>query len=192
MRNDLHTREWIHGFIAVILSLLLLAAAPQRQVFRRAVDVVGTVLSYPESPAVALERGLKRLSLWFTNQKTLQDRLASLESENTRLRLLHSMNSASAVVAELERKTGYARVTLREPLSWWSEVRMNRGSQNGVSVGTSVLQNGALVGRVRSVGERSSWVELISSTSSLIPVVIEETRDLGVVAGDGDGGLPRG
>lgn len=189
MRNDLYTREWIHGFIAVILSLLLLAAAPQRQIFRSAVDVVGTVLSYPESPAVALERGIKRLSLWFTNQRVLQDRLSSLEAEITSLRLLHSMNSASAVVEAMERRIGHARVTLREPLSWWSEVRINRGLQNGVSIGASVLQNGALVGRVRSVGEDSSWVELITSTSSLIPVVIEETRDLGVVAGDGDGGL---
>jgi rod shape-determining protein MreC len=82
-----------------------------------------------------------------------------------------------------------ARVTLREPHSWWNEFRIDKGFNQGVIVGLPVFQNGFLVGRVSSVSTFSSWVELLTSSASMIPVVIEETRELGVVVGDGDGSV---
>ena len=99
------------------------------------------------------------------------------------------MGSASHLKEELDRYYGYARVTLREPFSWWSEARISKGKSDGVSFGAPVLHNGYLTGRISSLGEDYSWVELITSSSLMVPVVIEETRDLGVVAGDGEGGL---
>lgn len=189
MKNTFESREWVHGCIAVILSLLLLAAAPQRQIFQWAVDGVGIILSYPEYPAVVLERSIKRLSLWFADRRALHEKLLALESDNVRLKLSSSMNAARSAVEEMEQSMGHARVTLREPLSWWSEIRINKGSDQGLRAGTAVLQGGALVGRVRSLGASFARVELITSPSSMIPVVIEETRDLGVAAGDGEGGV---
>ena len=35
----------------------------------------------------------------------------------------------------------------------------------------------------------TSWAELVTSPSFMIPAVIEETRELGVVAGDGTGAV---
>ena len=49
-------KEWIHGLLVTIASLLLLAAAPQRQIFRGASDLLGIFLSIPEYPAVVLEK----------------------------------------------------------------------------------------------------------------------------------------
>ncbi|NCB15863.1 MAG: rod shape-determining protein MreC [Synergistales bacterium] len=182
-------KEWIHGLLMIIASLLLLAAAPRKDVFKGAVDFVGEILRYPEYPAVALERSAKRVSFWFADKSVLQERLGILEEENTRLRLAWSVGSAGSLKQELDRFYGYARVTLREPMSWWSEVRINKGTSDGVFFGAPVLHNGHLVGRVSSSEGSFSWVELITSSSLMIPVVIEETRDLGVVAGDGEGGL---
>jgi rod shape-determining protein MreC len=182
-------KEWIHGLLMIIVSLLFLAVAPRKDVFRGAVDVVGEILRYPEYPAAALERSARRLSFWFADKSALKERLDVLEEENTRLRLAWSVGSASHLKQELDRYYGYGRVTLREPLSWWSEVRINRGTADGVFLGAPVLHNGHLVGRISSSESGYSWVELVTSSSLMIPVVIEETRDLGVVAGDGEGGL---
>ncbi|MGI6252713.1 MAG: rod shape-determining protein MreC [Aminivibrio sp.] len=182
-------KEWIHGLLMIIASLLLLAAAPRKDIFRGAVDAVGQFLRYPEYPAVVLEQAAKGLSCWFGEKSHLVERLDLLEKENARLKLAWSMGSASHLKEELERYYGYARVTLREPLSWWSEARINKGTDDGVFFGAPVLHNGYLTGRISSLGETYSWVELITSSSLMIPVVIEETRDLGVVAGDGEGGL---
>jgi len=82
-----------------------------------------------------------------------------------------------------------ARVTLREPNSWWSEFRINKGLNDGIIMGLPVFQDGFLVGRVSTVSSYSSWVELLTSDVLMIPVVVEETRELGVVVGDGRGSI---
>ncbi len=50
-------------------------------------------------------------------------------------------------------------------------------------------QDGALVGKVSRVESNSAWIELLTSPSLYIPVVVEETRDLGVLNGEGDGNI---
>ncbi len=182
-------REWIHGLLAVAASLLLLAAAPQRGLFRGAVDIVGEILRYPEYPAVLIEGTAREFAVWFVDRNELQERMNSLKVENERLRLVWSMETARNLRSDLDCFEGYARVTAREPLSWWSEVRINRGSDDGVVIGAPALQNGFLAGRVGASEGRFAWVELLSSSTLMIPVVVEETRDLGVVAGDGEGGI---
>jgi rod shape-determining protein MreC len=182
-------KEWIHGLLAITASLLLLAAAPRRDLFKGAVDLVGEVLRYPEYPAVFIERTAKKFAFWFTDRNVLQDRLNTLKEENERLQLAWSMETAKNLRKELDGFVRYARITLREPLSWWSEVRINKGLRDGVVVGAPALQNGFLAGRVSAAEDRFAWVELLTSSSLMIPVVIEQTRDLGVVAGDGDGGI---
>jgi rod shape-determining protein MreC len=51
------------------------------------------------------------------------------------------------------------------------------------------LQRGFLVGRVSRVYSDHSWVDILTSTLLFVPVVIDETRDLGVLTGDGRGGI---
>jgi rod shape-determining protein MreC len=96
---------------------------------------------------------------------------------------------AEQIKAELTARMEDTRVTLREPHAWWNECRIDKGLNNGLIVGLPVFQNGFLVGRVSSVSTFSSWVELLTSSALMIPVVIEETRELGVVVGDGDGSV---
>ncbi|NLB82857.1 MAG: rod shape-determining protein MreC [Synergistaceae bacterium] len=182
-------KEWIHGLLVTIASLLLLAAAPQRQIFRGASDLLGTILSVPEYPAVVLEKTARETAFWLQDRRGLQSRLETLEEENVRLKVAWSVGSALHLQQELDRLPGYARVTLREPFSWWSEVRINKGLRDGIRSGDPVLQHGFLAGRITSAEAGFAWVELITSSSLMVPVVIEETRDLGVVAGDGEGGL---
>ncbi|MDI9369460.1 MAG: rod shape-determining protein MreC [Synergistaceae bacterium] len=189
MTDKRSEREWIHGLLAVAASLLLLAAAPRRELFRGAVDLVGEALRYPEYPAVLIERTAREFAVWFVDRGELQDRMNSLRAENERLRLVWSMETAEGLRTELDGFAHFARITVREPLSWWSEVRINKGYKDGVVVGAPALQNGFLAGRVGSAEGRYAWVELLSSSTLMIPVVVEETRDLGVVAGDGEGGV---
>jgi len=189
MTEKYSEREWIHGLLALAASLLLLAAAPRREFFRGAVDFVGEVLRYPEYPAVFIERTTREFSVWFADRYVLQERLNTLKEENERLNLVWSMENARNLRRELDGFVRYARITLREPLSWWAEVRINKGVHDGVVVGAPALQSGLLAGRVSGAEDDFAWVELLSSSSLMIPVVIEETRDLGVVAGDGEGGV---
>ncbi|MDR3265674.1 MAG: rod shape-determining protein MreC, partial [Synergistaceae bacterium] len=183
------TREWIHGLVALTVGLFLLGAFPNFAVLRTVVDLVGNVLSIPEYPAVVLREFLRDLCLWSRNKSDLTRQLESLKNENAKLQIVNSVLTAERIRAELDARMEGARVTLREPHAWWNEFRINKGLNDGIIMGLPVFQDGFLVGRVSSVSSFSSWVELLTSSSLMIPVVVEETRELGVVVGDGEGSV---
>lgn len=156
---------------------------------KSAVDLLGGMLSIPEYPAAVLRDVLVDWWSWGRDRTVLQQELKRLRDENARLRIFETTAAAEALRAKLASRMDSARVTLRAPMSWWNEVRIDRGTQDGVAIGLPVFHEGYLAGRVSSVSLLSSWVELLTSPSLMIPVVIEETRELGVVVGDGDGNV---
>lgn len=177
------TRYWILFLGTLTMSLLLVAVSPGSLPADKAMDLTALVMRIPEWPARILRDGV----LWTVNlaagERGLRERIDRLEGENLALRglLQTTLNFGSGPGGEL------GHVNLRPPESWWSEVRIDRGSKDGVRTGMGVTQGGALVGRVSRVESRTSWIELLTSPSLYIPVVVEETRDLGVMNGEGNG-----
>ena len=189
MLDRRQTREWVHGLTALILGLILLASGSSLGVSKRIVDLLGGVLSIPEYPAVRLRVLLGEARLWAQDKSALQREIERLKDENAKFRILEAAVANERIRADLDVRMNEARVTLRAPLSWWHEIRVDKGEQDGISVGLPIFQDGYLVGRISSVSLFSSWAELLTSPSLMIPVVIEETRELGVVVGDGNGSV---
>lgn len=171
------------------MGLFLLGASPNFGALKTIVDYVGRILSIPESPAVTLREILRDLYLWSRDRSDMKKQLEFLKEENARLQIARSVLVSEQIKSELDTRMGAARVTLREPHSWWNEFRIDKGLDDGIIMGLPVFQGGFMIGRVSSVSSSSSWVELLTSSSLMIPVVIEETRDLGVVVGDGNGSV---
>jgi len=179
----------LHGVISVAAGLLLMALLSGNPAVYRVMDVAEGLLFWPELPAAAVRSGVERAVSWFADTSRMQEEIRKLQKENLRLRqrversvLNESSPAESPGLLE-------ARVTLRRPADWWKEIKINRGSADGVEKGMAVLQKGFLVGRVSDVTGGSSRVELLTSPTLMIPVVVEKTRDLGVIAGDGEGGI---
>ena len=183
------TREWAHGLVALTLGLFLLGASPTITLLRSLSDIAGNVLSIPEYPAVAMREFMRNFYLWSRDKSELARQLEFLKDENSKLRIINSVLVSEQIKMELDSRMEDARVTLREPNSWWNEFRIDKGFRDGIIMGIPVFQDGFLVGRVSSVSTYSSWVELLTSGASMIPVVVEETRELGVVVGDGNGSV---
>ena len=183
------TREWIHGLVALTLGLFLLGTSPTMPFLRSASDIVGNVLSIPEYPAVVTREFAQNFRAWSRDRSDLIMQLDVLKDENSKLRIVNSVLVAEQIKAELDSRIEDARITLREPNSWWNEMRIDKGFNDGIIMGVPVFQDGFLVGRVSSVSTYSSWVELLTSVALMIPVVVEETRELGVVVGDGNGSV---
>ena len=183
------TREWVHGLVAITLGLFLLGASPTVTFLRTLTDLTGNVLSVPEYPVVVTRELVRELYLWSRDKNELARQLELLKDENSKLRIINSVLVAEQIKAELDARMKDARVTLREPDSWWNEVRIDKGFNDGIIMGLPVFQDGFLVGRISSVSTYSSWVELLTSGALMIPVVVEETRELGVVVGDGNGSV---
>ena len=182
-------REFVHGITALILGLFLLGVSSGLGVMKNIVDFLGSLLSIPEYPAVVMREiylGWRSRSL---TTERLNEEVTRLRTENAKLRLDLAQFAGKEYFTSSDRDARTARVTLRAPMSWWTEIRIDRGEQDNITQGLPLFSSGYLVGRISSVSGLSSWAELITSQSFMIPAVIEETRELGVVAGDGNGAV---
>lgn len=114
-----------------------------------------------------------------------QDRLLQWQSvarqlaaENEALRDLLRFapdRGASFVTARVVADTGGAFVR---------SVLVAAGARDGLRKGDAAATGEGLVGRVAEVGEHAARVLLLTDINSRIPVVIERSRDQGILAGD--------
>jgi len=103
-----------------------------------------------------------------------------LKKDNIRLRqildLQESSNSNIITAAVISRKTG----------GWWRQIILNKGSKDGVEIGSSVIGPGGLLGIVRNTSLFTSSVNLITSPESKLGVWVDRIQINGLLVGLGD------
>ena len=110
--------------------------------------------------------------------KLHQQRFLDLENENRQLRaLLHSSE-------ELQVKVKVAEVLFVAASARPGEWILNKGSQDGITVGQAVLDAHGVLGQVIMVGPKTSRVMLISDSRSSIPVESLTTGLRSMLQGD--------
>ena len=107
-------------------------------------------------------------------------KLNLLKKDNLRLRenlsLQKLSNSDSISAAVISRKTG----------SWWRQIILNKGSKDGVEIGSTVVGPGGLLGIVNSTSLFTSSVKLLTSPASKVGVWIDRTQINGLLVGVAD------
>jgi len=106
-------------------------------------------------------------------------KLNLLKKDNTRLREIlylqqSSNNNISAAV--ISRKTG----------GWWRQIILNKGSKDGVEIGSTVTGPGGLLGRVNNTSLFTASVTLLTSPESKLGVWIDRSQINGLLVGSGD------
>ena len=103
-----------------------------------------------------------------------------LKKDNIRLRkilsLQESSNNDNISAAVISRKTG----------GWWRQVILNKGSKDGVEIGSTVTGPGGLLGRVRNTSYFTSSVTLLTSPESKLGVWVDRSQINGLLVGSGD------
>jgi len=103
-----------------------------------------------------------------------------LKKDNIRLReilsLKESYNNDNISAAVISRKTG----------SWWRQIILNKGSRDGVEVGSTVVGPGGLLGRVKNTSLFTSSVRLLTSPESKLGVWVDRIQINGLLVGSGD------
>ena len=121
----------------------------------------------------------KEVILESTNQEFLMQ-FNLLQKDNIRLRkilsLQESSNDDSISAAVISRKTG----------SWWRQIILNKGSKDGVEIGSIVIGPGGLLGRVNNTSLFTSSVTLITSPESKLGVWVDRIKTNGLLVGLGD------
>lgn len=180
--------------ISAALVLLVLGRSDNEAVsrFRTAVTdllaPVFAVMSEPVRHANELTRAGE--DLWYTYR------------DNARLRQdIERLSSWQLIARKLEQENAVLRAQLNlrpEPQPFYITARViadtggafvrtlvvSAGSRDGVLPGQAALSGAGLIGRITSVGYRSSRLLLLSDLNSRVPVVVEGSRIRGVLAGD--------
>jgi rod shape-determining protein MreC len=105
----------------------------------------------------------------------------AIARENDQLRAL--FNRAKQLPWRLK----MAYVIGRDPANWWRTVRIDRGSQDGLTNNLPILSaEGFLVGRVSSVNDHDSQVVLVGDPNCRVSALVENSaRDMGVLIAGG-------
>ena len=107
-------------------------------------------------------------------------KLNLLEKDNKRLRRILSLQESSTYdaisAAVISRKTG----------SWWRQIILNKGSKDGVEIGSTVIGPGGLLGRVNNTSLFTSSVTLLTSPESKLGAWVDRIQTNGLLVGLGD------
>ena len=107
-------------------------------------------------------------------------KLNLLKKDNMRLReilsLQNSSNNDNISATVISRKTG----------SWWRQIILNKGSKDGVEIGSTVVGPGGLLGRVNNTSLFTSSVTLLTSPESKVGVWIDRVQINGLLVGLGN------
>lgn len=138
--------------------------------------------------AWASDLGVSRSQLEELRQQNqrLRTRVAELEEsrlENERLRSLVELTQTQDLASVA------ARVIGRPTNSWEGAIIIDRGSDDGVTVGMPVIGSGGLLGQTVSVTGGSARVRLITDQRSGVAAMIQRSRAEGIVRGSIDGSL---
>lgn len=151
--------------------------APALDAISRPVAAVGGVVDRVHG-AVSLYQENHRLAE--ENDRLLQWQQAALKlaADNKQLRLL--------VRAVPEQAVSYAtaRIIANSGGAYVRTVMIDAGSGAGLARGQAVISGEGLIGRLTEVGARAARVLLVTDLNSRVPVVVEGSHAVAVLAGD--------
>jgi rod shape-determining protein MreC len=128
------------------------------------------------------------------NSKKLEAKIGVIETEYTRLRLIESRyEEIEGENTRLRRALGFqertkftatpARVTRRNPTSWWQTVEIDKGYEGQLKTNAPVVGDGGLVGRIDRLGANQATVILLTDEACQVSVQIEGTPEVGIISG---------
>lgn len=158
-------------------------------------NAIGSAFSPLQNAFSSATKWVRDLFQGWRNYDELEANYQDLFLENQQLSL--ELQSAEEALVENQRLLGlldaqeryeeldpiYARVIARDPGQWFDTFSVNRGTNDGVSVGMAVVTGDGLVGRVYEAGLNYAKVLTIIDSRSAVSCLIERTRDNGVMRG---------
>ncbi|MGI6129953.1 MAG: rod shape-determining protein MreC [bacterium] len=151
--------------------------APGQKVMLALTNKIGqAVHSVKEIRRLGIEN--ERLRTELDKAKARENLMKNIWNENVRLRQLLQLPPETDEFDLLA-----ARVVARDPSNWYETMIIDQGTQAGVEVGSVIITNQGVVGRVNKVSAKSAEVLLISDQRSAVGAMGQSSRDVGVLGG---------
>jgi len=188
--------------LLVATSLILLTAyfgAPSTSPLHTLQRGIAEVFSPIQEGASKVVSPVRDVAGWFSDTFHAKSRANQLQKEVNALRLEVSQYQSAAILnRQLSRELALdqtasigsfsrvpADVIWHDPTLWYQQLEVDKGSDDGVRVDDPVLGDGALVGKVTSVGPTYSIVTLITDhTTQVAAQVQDQNGDQGLLVPD--------
>jgi len=183
-------------FLGIVVLLIFLAALP----LSASVFIKGSFYSFVKTPITFSKAAAQTaVDLFFFGRNAKENRslkrtaaltrfdqfkLEELSRENVRLTQL--LDLKRTLLADV-RHLVFARVIARSPAAWSRVFLIDKGSRQGVKENMLVMSDSALVGKVVETSPTVSKVLLITDPNSKIGVLIQRTRQGGILFGTSQG-----
>ena len=191
-------RRQIAAYVALLaISLLLVAfssSAPLLELRRGvgfALSPVQDTLRQGTRTVTSIFAAISEIERLRHQNEDLIRRIQEVEAENQRLQSLAVENEQLAALLEIRSSLAYstvaAEVINRRTTEQERVISLDRGTDSGVDLDDPVVaEGGALVGKVVEVGPNFSRVLLVSDTRTNVAGLIETSRAIGDVHGNGE------
>tara|TARA_B100000900_G_scaffold54806_1_gene40750 strand:- start:1800 stop:2549 length:750 start_codon:yes stop_codon:yes gene_type:complete len=111
--------------------------------------------------------------------KELNIKLNQLEKDNIRLRKVLVLQNV------VDKNKINSSVISRNMGSWWRQILLNKGSNDGINYGDAVIGPGGLIGIIKDISKFTSSVQLLTSPDSKVGVWNQRTNLSGLLIGVG-------
>lgn len=183
-------------FLGLAVGLAVLAALPVPAASALRMKLLAA-LKFPLSLSRSAAQTAADLVFFHRNaaeNRRLKDRLARSRLERVQLEELRGENvrltellGLRAVIPAPVGDMRYARVIGKSPAAWSSVFLLDKGARNGVRANQLVLARSSLIGKVIEAGGSTSKALLITDPNFRIGVIVQRTRQEGVLFGTASG-----
>lgn len=183
-----------NGFLITIIIILILGFVlspylmPVKSVIYEITYPVAQFFTRSNDKISNFFRLLKNIGTLSKENKSLVDENISLKAELSSLSEVRHENEI--LKKEINFSQTYqayelipAQIIGRSASGFLQTLKLNKGKNDGVILGKPVLSLGFMIGKISQVDLASSEVELITNYSSLVPIVLQDSRGTGLLKG---------
>ncbi len=170
------------GTLRPVEDALSIVITPLQYAVHKLVEGAGGILSAPRD-LQRLRDENRRLQAQVDELVYQLALLREIELENASLRELLDLKEKSPDVLGPEADLLSAEVIGRDPSNLLRYLTIDRGSDDGIEIGMSVITARGLVGQIREVHANASRVALLTDPSSAVNALIQRSRATGIVEG---------
>jgi rod shape-determining protein MreC len=136
---------------------------------------------------VKFREGMKRLDEVDAENEQLRVELNELRAKDQTLQGLAAENNQLRHALQFRERSSFklipARIIARDAATWWSTIKLDKGSNDGIHIDQPVLTEDGLVGKTTIVATNACTVLLISDENCGVAATVEGTRERGIVRG---------
>ena len=185
---SLLTLVFLSIFIIVLSSLNFTVVKKIKIFINEIVYRSSFIASVPENLIIKSYLGIKEYSNFYNDYNTNKKELENLKSKEISNKIIISENNELKNLIEdytLSSNKILAKVIVDHMSPFLRTIIINKGSSEGLEIGTNIYDKNYLVGRVIEVNYRSSRVLLLSDLNSSVPISITPGNVQAIIVGNG-------